>query len=213
MFAVGSASSRRSSAACGSCSSRRRSPASTRASASSLPCSTPAWRQVFVCTLIALAIACSRSWQDAPSRSPRACGDWGVLCCVLLFVQLAIAAVMRHSFAGLAIPTFPWSTPRRPVLPAVWTSRSAIHFAHRVDGARPGGALCRFRHPGSGPTAARRLGMRLRGLGPGEPPGPADPPRGGGHPDRPRPADHDLPRPGRRPDLGDHLLADLARPP
>jgi cytochrome c oxidase assembly protein subunit 15 len=39
---------------------------------------------------------------------------------------------MRHSFAGLAIPTFPWSTPEGGLFPAHWDFRVGIHFAHRV---------------------------------------------------------------------------------
>jgi cytochrome c oxidase assembly protein subunit 15 len=50
----------------------------------------------------------------------------------LIFVQLGIAAVMRHSGAGLAIPTFPWSTPAGGILPADWNFRAGINFAHRV---------------------------------------------------------------------------------
>jgi len=53
------------------------------------------------------------------------------ICCALVFCQLAIAAVMRHSFAGLAIPTFPASTPEGGLLPAAWDFRVAIHFTHR----------------------------------------------------------------------------------
>ncbi|HWL16638.1 MAG TPA: COX15/CtaA family protein [Opitutus sp.] len=88
--------------------------------------------QLFVCTLFAVAISCSRGWltRSVPVRCEvrRA----GTICCALLFLQLAIAAVMRHSFAGLAIPTFPHSTPDGGWLPEVWNFRVGIHFAHRV---------------------------------------------------------------------------------
>jgi cytochrome c oxidase assembly protein subunit 15 len=50
-------------------------------------------------------------------------------------VQLAIAAVMRHSFAGLAIPTFPASNADGGLLPAIWNFRVGIHFAHRAMAA------------------------------------------------------------------------------
>ena len=39
---------------------------------------------------------------------------------------------MRHNAAGLAIHTFPYSTPDAHWLPAEWNFRVAIHFAHRV---------------------------------------------------------------------------------
>src|SRR5258708_29114656 len=37
-------------------------------------------------------------------------------CAALLFVQLTIATTMRHNYAGLAIPTFPFSTPEGDLL-------------------------------------------------------------------------------------------------
>jgi heme a synthase len=50
----------------------------------------------------------------------------------LLFCQLTIAAVVRHSFAGMAIPSFPHSTPAGGLLPDIWNFQVAIQFAHRV---------------------------------------------------------------------------------
>ncbi len=91
--------------------------------------------QLFVCTLIALAVACSRQWIDRSVPVSATVRRFGVVCCALLFLQLAIAAVLRHSFAGLAIPTFPSSTPAGALLPAHWDFRVAIHFAHRVMAA------------------------------------------------------------------------------
>jgi heme a synthase len=88
--------------------------------------------QLFVCTLIAVAVACTRGWRERSVSVTPTMRRLGVICCALLFVQLAIAAVMRHSFAGLAIPTFPYSTPDGDWLPATWNFRVAIHFAHRV---------------------------------------------------------------------------------
>ncbi len=88
--------------------------------------------QLFACTLIALAFACSRDWIERPVPVNATVRRVGLACCGLLFAQLAIAAVLRHSFAGLAIPTFPYSTPEGGLLPAHWDFRVAIHFAHRV---------------------------------------------------------------------------------
>lgn len=88
--------------------------------------------QCFVCTLIAVATACSRSWTGRGVPVSRAVRRTGLLCCGLLLVQLGIAAVMRHSFAGLAIPTFPWSSAEGGLLPPAWDFRVAIHFAHRA---------------------------------------------------------------------------------
>lgn len=88
--------------------------------------------QLFACVLIAIAVACSRRWITGGTSVGDGVRKAGVICCVLLFVQLGIASVMRHSFAGLAIPTFPASTPEGGLLPETWNFRIAIHFAHRV---------------------------------------------------------------------------------
>jgi heme a synthase len=88
--------------------------------------------QAFACALVALAVSCSRAWISRPMPVGRGARRMGVLCCALLFAQLAIGAVVRHSFAGLAIPTFPWSTPAGALLPAAWSFQVAIQFAHRA---------------------------------------------------------------------------------
>lgn len=88
--------------------------------------------QLFVCTLIAVAVACTRGWRERSAPVGEAMRKVGIACCVLLFVQLAIAAVMRHSGAGLAIATFPYSTPAGEWLPSDWDFRVGIHFAHRA---------------------------------------------------------------------------------
>jgi len=88
--------------------------------------------QMFASTLLAIAVACSRGWLSRPVPVRRGLQQLGVLCCVLVFVQLAIAAVMRHSFAGLAIPFFPFSTNDHHLLPPIWGFKIAIQFAHRV---------------------------------------------------------------------------------
>jgi cytochrome c oxidase assembly protein subunit 15 len=91
--------------------------------------------QLFACTLIAIAAACSRSWIAGGPAVGDGVRRWGRVCCALLFLQLAIAAVMRHSFAGLAIPTFPFSTNDGGLLPAAWDFRVGINFAHRTMAA------------------------------------------------------------------------------
>jgi cytochrome c oxidase assembly protein subunit 15 len=88
--------------------------------------------QLFVCTLLAIAVACTRGWIERPVPVGGALRRVGRFCCALLFLQLAIAAVVRHSFAGLAIPTFPYSTTDGHLLPAHWDFRVGIQFAHRI---------------------------------------------------------------------------------
>lgn len=91
--------------------------------------------QIFLCLLVAFVIANGRSWIEKnagftskPSNSVR---TWGLIACAAVVLQLIVGAVMRHSYAGLAIPTFPL-TPYDTVIPPVFTFEIAIHFAHRV---------------------------------------------------------------------------------
>jgi|CZKI01.1.fsa_nt_gi cytochrome c oxidase assembly protein subunit 15 len=88
--------------------------------------------QAMACALIAIAASCSGAWITRPLPVGRRVRRAGVACCVLLFAQLGVGAVVRHSFAGLAIPTFPWSTPGGGLLPGEWSFRVGIQFAHRA---------------------------------------------------------------------------------
>jgi len=103
--------------------------------------------QIYVCLLIAIAAGLSRSWVErAAGRVPPSAGlrRTGALCVGLLLVQLTVAASMRHNFAGLAIPTFPYSTATGDLLPAHWDYRIALNFAHRAIAVLLGGALLWF---------------------------------------------------------------------
>ncbi len=88
--------------------------------------------QAYVCMLIGIAAACSRGWVAGGYSAPAGLRRMGRICVGILFAQLGIAAVMRHSNAGLAIPSFPWSTPDGGLLPLAWSPRVAVHFAHRA---------------------------------------------------------------------------------
>ena len=100
--------------------------------------------QVYVCLLIAIAVACSKSWIGRAVPVRAGLRRVGLACCALLFAQLTIAAVMRHNAAGLAIPTFPYSTAAGGLLPADWNFRVGIHFAHRVMAVVLAFMLCWF---------------------------------------------------------------------
>ncbi|HKB56074.1 MAG TPA: COX15/CtaA family protein [Lacunisphaera sp.] len=103
--------------------------------------------QVYVCVLFAIAAGLSRPWVNntlgPASGRVRRLGWW---CAALLFVQLTIATTMRHNYAGLAIPTFPFSTPEGDLLPASWDYRVVLHFAHRVMAALIGVAVLAYSH-------------------------------------------------------------------
>lgn len=88
--------------------------------------------QVYVCLLIAIAVTCSRNWIATPVPVGPTVRRLALWCCGLVLVQLIIAATMRHNAAGLAIPSFPYSTADGHWLPAQWDFRVAIQFAHRV---------------------------------------------------------------------------------
>lgn len=88
--------------------------------------------QVYICVLIAIAVALSRAWIERAAPSSPGVRRLGVICTALVLAQLVIAATMRHNGAGLAIFTFPYSTPDGRWLPADWNFYVAIHFAHRA---------------------------------------------------------------------------------
>ena len=103
--------------------------------------------QVYVCLLFAIAAGVSRPWTQntlgTPTPAVRRLGWWLI---VLLFAQLTIAATMRHNYAGMAIPTFPFSTPEGGLLPAAWDYRVVLQFAHRVMAAVIGLAILAYGH-------------------------------------------------------------------
>ncbi len=93
--------------------------------------------QMFVCVLFAISASLSRRWTATPVAhvarlefSPQL-RRLALAATALVWVQLVVAAVMRHNEAGLAIPTFPL-TPEGGLLPSSWDFRVSIHFAHRA---------------------------------------------------------------------------------
>ena len=88
--------------------------------------------QIYVCVLIAIAVGCTRSWIERPRPVGQLVRTVGLICSGLMLVQLIVATTMRHNAAGLAIPTFPYSTPEGDWLPRHWDLRVGLQFAHRV---------------------------------------------------------------------------------
>jgi cytochrome c oxidase assembly protein subunit 15 len=103
--------------------------------------------QVYVCVLFAIAAGLSRPWVEnsfgAAGDRVRRLGWW---CVALLLVQLTVASTMRHNYAGLAIPTFPYSTPEDGLLPAAWDYKVILHFTHRAMAVLIGLALLVYGH-------------------------------------------------------------------
>jgi cytochrome c oxidase assembly protein subunit 15 len=88
--------------------------------------------QTFFCIVIALAYATSREFLGASATDDdqAGAGPAAALATGVVFVQLALGAVMRHMGAGLAIPDFPLAAGR--LIPPFDGPGVAVHFAHRV---------------------------------------------------------------------------------
>ncbi|MFQ5766903.1 MAG: heme A synthase [Acidobacteriota bacterium] len=107
---------------------------------------------LFLALLVAVAVAVSQRrrppLEDPPPASsgdlPPGAGPW-VFLTALVYVQMLLGAVMRHTGAGLAIPDFPLAMGRW--IPPLTSVPVGLHFAHRVTGllvaVTAGGAIWR----------------------------------------------------------------------
>jgi cytochrome c oxidase assembly protein subunit 15 len=88
--------------------------------------------QAFFCLTVALAYATSREWLAAGPPAEDAAGlrPLSAVATALVFVQLLLGALMRHTGAGLAIPDFPLAFGR--LLPPLEHTPVIVHFAHRL---------------------------------------------------------------------------------
>jgi cytochrome c oxidase assembly protein subunit 15 len=98
--------------------------------------------QLFFCITLTLAVVTSPSWRGAglsglpgsheePLRRGPSTLRWlATATTLMVYVQILLGATMRHTNAGMAIPTFPLAFGH--LLPPAWTFAIAIHFAHRV---------------------------------------------------------------------------------
>jgi cytochrome c oxidase assembly protein subunit 15 len=87
--------------------------------------------EIFFCMTVAIALFTSPGWVRGDGRvDDPMLRRVAVTTTALVYTQILIGAVMRHSEAGLAIPDFPWMFGH--VIPDHWDPKIAIHFAHRV---------------------------------------------------------------------------------
>src|SRR5262245_24083882 len=87
--------------------------------------------EIFFCMTVAIALFTSRSWLDAGDKVNDAMlRRVAVTTTAVIYAQILVGAVMRHSDAGLAIPDFPWMFGH--LIPDHWDAGIAVHFAHRV---------------------------------------------------------------------------------
>ncbi len=96
--------------------------------------------QLFFCLTISLAIFTSPRWREQPPAAADATlRNIAAATTALIYLQILVGATMRHTGAGLAIPTFPLAFGH--LLPPVWTAPIAIHFAHRAGAVLVTGAI------------------------------------------------------------------------
>jgi cytochrome c oxidase assembly protein subunit 15 len=101
--------------------------------------------QIFFCLTVTLALVTSQGWtrgsdeaqgtSDKQSRLRRLAATTTAL----IYAQILVGAVVRHTGAGLAIPDFPLVF--GGLLPPEWTAAIAIHFVHRVGALVVGAAI------------------------------------------------------------------------
>lgn len=91
--------------------------------------------ELFLCLVTTLAVVTSRAWVgSAPSASPGRAARFparhAAALTALVYGQILLGAVVRHTGAGLAIPDFPlvfggW-------VPGEWSLPVGLHYAHRL---------------------------------------------------------------------------------
>lgn len=88
--------------------------------------------QAFFCAVIAVAFVTSREWLEAEHAAEDASGlrAAALLATGVVFAQLLLGALVRHTGAGLAIPDFPLAFGR--LVPPLDSAAVAVHFAHRL---------------------------------------------------------------------------------
>jgi cytochrome c oxidase assembly protein subunit 15 len=90
--------------------------------------------QAFLCATVALAMVTNPKWGTRP-RLPTERGKsslaWiSVATTAVIFLQLLLGALMRHTHAGLAIPDFPLAFGR--LIPPLSDPKVVVHFLHRL---------------------------------------------------------------------------------
>jgi heme a synthase len=90
--------------------------------------------QTFLCLMVTLAVCTAPGWQNQEASlvtsSFLSLHTLTRLATGIIFIQLLVGALMRHTGAGLAIPDFPLAFGR--VIPPFTSQGVVIHFLHRV---------------------------------------------------------------------------------
>jgi cytochrome c oxidase assembly protein subunit 15 len=92
--------------------------------------------ELFLCLTVAIALSTSENWQhervylgDSRGVSAR---TLAVLTTLLIFIQILLGALMRHTGGGLSIPDFPLSYGR--VIPPFFNGPILFNYTHRIAG-------------------------------------------------------------------------------
>jgi cytochrome c oxidase assembly protein subunit 15 len=97
--------------------------------------------QAFFCITVTLAFVTSREWIEAGPRAEDVAGVRGAAAAAtgVVFAQLFLGALMRHTGAGLAIPDFPLALGQ--VVPPLESAPVVVHFLHRLGAVAVVGAI------------------------------------------------------------------------
>jgi cytochrome c oxidase assembly protein subunit 15 len=120
--------------------------------------------QTFFCLAVTLAVVTSPRWRNAARAGDNPVRRAAAATVAIVFLQLLVGAVMRHTKAGLAIPDFPLALGR--VVPPIASFAVAIHFAHRVTAVAVAAAavVCLVRARRSDRADLRRIAFGLNAL-------------------------------------------------
>jgi cytochrome c oxidase assembly protein subunit 15 len=90
--------------------------------------------QLVFCLAVSIALFTSPGWtRDFEGDEDRTLQAIAGVTTACIYVQILVGATMRHLGAGLAIPDFPLAFGR--LVPPVWTTPIAVHYAHRLGAA------------------------------------------------------------------------------
>ena len=120
--------------------------------------------QTFFCLVVTIAVVTSPGWRGGQTAQPDGVARIGAATVSVLFLQLLVGAVMRHTQSGLAIPDFPLALGR--VVPPLTSCPVAVHFAHRVGALAVAAfvAGCVARAFASGRPGLKRTSVLLAAL-------------------------------------------------
>ncbi len=90
--------------------------------------------QLFLCLIVTIATVTSRAWLEEPPRveesSSPSLRSLTLATTILIYLQVLLGALMRHTASGLAIPDFPLSFGR--LVPEHFTRQIEVNYAHRL---------------------------------------------------------------------------------